>query len=155
MLDFFFFGIPCAPHLPHLIPHHSFSLSPFSWQAHSLLSFPFFFFFLSNTTHTPLPHSPTSTLLTTIPTIIFPTRLPENSLGTSKAPSSLLILIKTRNLLVGLYVFAWGYFNLSFDNDIHVIYELWKWYSWFYMYGYCLGGFIWWVGLFFLQWWLS
>ena len=47
---------------------------------------------------------------------------------------------------MGLYAFARGFLYLNFDNDTHVIYEIWKWYSCVYMYGFCVSGIIWWVG---------
>ena len=66
------------------------------------------------------------------------------------APSHLLFKVKVSNLFNWiLYAFAWGYFDLIFDNDIHVIYEFWKWYSCVYIYlwvlywwNYLMSGFI-------------
>ena len=62
------------------------------------------------------------------------------------APSYLLFEVKFLIFLVGFFFF---FFNLSFNNDTHVIYELWKWYScvYIYIYGFCVGEIIWWVGL--------
>ena len=39
---------------------------------------------------------------------------------------------------MGFYAFVCGYFYLSFENETHVIYELWKWYLCVYVYGFVL-----------------
>ena len=57
---------------------------------------------------------------------LFTARSPGNSLGISNTSSSLLFKIKFLIFLVGLYTFARGIRYLSFDNNTHVIYELWK-----------------------------
>ena len=50
---------------------------------------------------------------------------------------------KISHLFGGFFTFTWGYFYLSFNNDIHVIYEHWKWYLCVFMYGFCIGEIIW------------
>ena len=57
---------------------------------------------------------------------LFTARSPENSLGISKASSSLLFEVNFLIFLVGLYTFARDFRYLSFDYDTHVIYKRWK-----------------------------
>ena len=73
-----------------------------------------------------------------------------------KERSTLVWIIKkeksigTLGMYFSCFIFFWVWgvtFNLSFDNDIYVIYELWKWYLCVYMYGFYLDRFIWRVGL--------
>ena len=134
----------------HTKPHHtshSFALI-LGWP--SLTSYFLFFLFFSlinsslSLAH-PLPPIPPCHHLP----IHFSGNITGKSLGISKH-LHLLFEVNISNLLVGLYAFAWGYFYLSFNNDTHVIYKHWKWYLCVYMYGFCIGGIIWWVGIWFV-----
>ena len=134
------------------IPHHTilWYLHP-SWLVHQSLYISFGYLFISfhifPSFSLPLYHRyPTPHII--ISTIIFLARSLEKLL---RNPSIFISFIWGKNFLiflVGLYAFARGFLYLSFDNDTHVIYELWKWsYSCVYMYEFCVGGIIWWVGL--------
>ena len=151
----------CGPHVPPPNPttHHSHPLNfthISSLLAGSLLSFflsfsLFSFHFAETHTHSPANlHSKIHYL-----TIIFPARSPEKYLGTPKH-LHYFIWGKSSNLFFDeYYVLVWGYFTQalimlfmwfkSFGNDIHV----------FICMGFGLGGCIWWVSSWFLQWWLS
>ena len=60
-------------------------------------------------------------------------------LRTHKYPSHLFFQVKISHLFGGFCTFAWGYFYLNFNNDIHVIYKHWKWYLCV-----CIYGLFWW-----------
>ena len=64
----------------------------------------------------------------------FSSKITGKILKNPKASSSFLFEVKISHLFGGFYTFTWGYFYLSFNNDTHVIYEHWKWYSCVYMY---------------------
>ena len=130
--------------MPHLTPLPSFSTTHFHTihflsLASSFTSLLFFFFFsfshtllstliFSTSTSTPPPPFPPS----------FSGKITGKFLGTHKH-LHILFEVKISNLFCGFYTFAWGYFYLSFNNDIHVIYEHWKWYLCVFMYGFCIG----------------
>ena len=151
------FWFPRAPHLTPLPTTH-FHPPFFSLLAGSLFSFFHSLSLLFTYTHThthSLPHSPAS--LHSKPhhlTIIFPARSPEKYLGTPKHLHH-FIWGKSSISFDGYYVLVWGYFTQaltmifmwfkSFGNDIHV----------FICMGFGLGGCIWWVSSWFLQWWIS
>ena len=141
-------------HVPHLTPlpttHFHSSLYSFGWLTY-FTSFLFFIFSQHNTNISlilphPLPHYP---LQINISTIIFPARSPENCCEPISNFTS-FFEVKVSNLFGGFHTFAWGYFYLSFNIDTHVIYEHWKWYLCIFMYGFCIGGVIWWVGIWFV-----
>ena len=141
---------------PNHTPHHTFSpTSLLSFGRLSLLFLSFCFFSLYWNTHTLSstftcqPHSKPHHL-----TIIFPTRSLEKYIGT---PKHLHHFFEVKVLISfdGYYVLVWGYFTQafimifmwfkSFGNDILV----------FICMAFSLGGCIWWVSSWFLQWWLS
>ena len=151
--------------MPHLTPLPTTQLlhliSSLAGSLYAFLSFSFFFFvffvffcffvfvfvFLS---YAPLYSHPLHRhfhiTTTTTTTIIFSTRSPENCCEPINTFTS-FFEVKISKFFGGFYTFAWGYFYVSFNNDIHVIYEHWKWYLCVFMYRFCIGGIIWWVGI--------
>ena len=139
----------CSP--PNTFPHHSFSfISLYLWPApHFSFSF-FFFFFIFHLTLLFTPsNSPANTSIPPFPPL-FCSQCHQKILKNPQAPSHPFFEVKISNHFGGFYTFTWGYFYLSFNNDTHVIYEHWKWYLCVYMYEFCMGGIIWWVGLWFV-----
>ena len=147
----YFLGLTCLPTTPP-IPTTHFTPPYLPSLAGSLISILFSFFSFS------LIHS--SLLLYPLSPVLphhhhhyfhhhFPTRSPENSWEPINTFTS-FFEVKISNLFSGFYIFAWGYFYLNFNNDTHVVYEHWKWYLCVCMYGFCIGGIIWWVGIWFV-----
>ena len=139
------FKFPRAP--PNPTTHHSqpliftLSISLFGWLIH-------FTSFLSLFFHS-LIHS--SLLLCPLSSVLphhhhfhhhFLARSPENSWEPINTFTS-FFEVKISNFFGGFYIFAY----LSFNNDTHVVYEHWKWYLCVCMYGFYIGGIIWWVGI--------
>ena len=134
-------------HLPHHSPPLISIYLTLSCTAISLICFFFFSFHLNTllsitlilSTGTSIPHPP-------FPPSFFRQdhwKILKN-LETSSHP---FFEVKISNLFGGFYTFAWDYFYLNFNNNTHVIYEYWKWYLCVYMYEFCIGGIIWWVGI--------
>ena len=128
---------PTEPHYPPLLFHSS--LHSFGQLTSLLLflSFSSFSFAVEHISSLSCQH-----LHITISTIIFPIRLPKNCREPINTFTS-FFEEKISHLFGGFFTFTWGYFYLSFNNDIHVIYEHWKWYLCVFMYGFCIGGIIW------------
>ena len=141
---------------PNPTTHYSYPLnfthfSSLFWPALSVLSFIFSLFILLKHTHT---HPPASTPKHTISPSFF---RQDHRKNTYELQSIFIILfeVKVQIFFDGYYVLVWGYFTQalimlfmwfkSFGNDIHV----------FICMGFGLGGCIWWVSSWFLQWWLS
>ena len=114
----------------------------FGWP--SLSSHLFSFFFSQTLPHT-LPLIPPCHHLHRH----FSGNVTRKSIGTSKH-LNLLFEVKFLILLVSFIFCLRLYFYLNFNNDTHVIYEHWKWHLCIYMYGFCICGIIWWVGLWFV-----
>ena len=95
---------PRDPHLPHLLPTTQFqNISFLSLSCHTFFVLLFFSFSLKTThTHTPLTHSPTGKLHTTIFLHFFGQGSPKNFIGKAKAHSSLLFKVKISNLFMGI-----------------------------------------------------
>ena len=137
-------------HLPHHSPPLISIYLTLSCTAISLICFFFFSFHLNTllsitlilSTGTSIPHPP-------FPPSFF-RQDHRKILKNLETPSHPFFKVKISNLFGGFYTFAWGYFYLSFNNNTHVIYEHWKWYLCVYMYEFCIGGIIWWVGLWFV-----
>ena len=137
-------------HLPHHSPPLISIYLTLSCTAISLICFFFFSFHLNTllsitlilSTGTSIPHPP-------FPPSFF-RQDHRKILKNLEILSHPFLKVKISNLFGGFYTFAWGYFYLSFNNNTHVIYEYWKWYLCVYMYEFCIGGVIWWVGLWFV-----
>ena len=137
-------------HLPHHSPPLISIYLTLSCMAISLICFFFFSFHLNTllsitlilSTSTSIPHPP-------FPPSFF-RRDHQKILKNLETSSHPFFEVKISNLFGGFYTFAWDYFYLSFNNNTHVIYEYWKWYLCVYMYEFCIGGVIWWVGLWFV-----
>ena len=140
--------------MPLNYPTHSYhtfhsTLSPLFGR---LTHFPsFLFFILSHTLLSTLISSLTGTSTPPPPPLppSFSNKITGKFLRTHKH-CHILSKVKISNLFAGFYTFTWGYFYLSFNNDTHVIYVHWKWYLCVFMYGFCIGGIIWWVGIWFV-----
>ena len=135
-----FLWFPRVP--PNPTTHHSLFIHLFIPLAGSLpyfsfLSFSSFSFAVEHISSLSCQH-----LHITISTIIFPIRLPKNCREPINTFTS-FFEEKISHLFGRFFTFTWGYFYLSFNNDIHVIYEHWKWYLCVFMYGFCIGGIIW------------
>ena len=136
--------LPTTP--PNPLPHHSFHSS--------YLLFGQLTYFISVLSFFIFSHTPSSS--PTVPTPNqylhhhFSGKITGKLLWTHKHLHLLFFEVKFFNLFGGFYTFTWGYFYLNFNNDKHVIYEHWKWYLYVYMYRFCIGGIIWWVGIWFV-----
>ena len=132
---------------PNPTTHHTIhSFLSLLWLAHSSLLFIFLFSLihssLLSSSPPTLPHHHHHHLFH----YHFLARSPENCCEPINTFTS-FFEVKISNLFGGFYTFAWGYFYLSFNDDTHVIYEYWKWYLCVFMYGFCIGRIIWWVGI--------
>ena len=148
-LDIFFWFLTCQA--PNPTTHLTITLSYLLWPAHFLLllSFFFFFFIFGRTLSSLL-----QTLLAAPPYHHFhhhfSSKITGKFLRTHKHLHILFFEAKISHLFGGFCTFAWGYFYLSFNNDTHMIYKHRKWYLCVFMYGFCIGGIIWWVSIWFV-----
>ena len=151
----FLVGLTCLSQLPYLTPlpttHFHLSLTLFD----RLLTSPYFSFLSFSSFAFSVKHS--SSFLQTLQLVppchhlhhYFSGNVTGKSLGTSKH-LHLLFEVKFLILLVSFIFCLRLYFYLSLNNDTHVIFEHWKWYLCVYMYGFCIGGIIWWVAIWFV-----
>ena len=132
------------PHLTHPPPPHISQFSLFSiWPVTLILVLLFFFIFTQhNTTHIHTLLSLTLPLVySSSPPLFF--RQDHRKTLKNITHSHKLFEVKVLINLCGYYVFVWGYFYPSFNNDVLEIYELLGWYSCNFVYGFL----IWWTNL--------